>query len=69
MDRYDELVKLLKVKGVNFDAVEIYHDNGEYELEVTYTTSKGVKSGKWSQTYKTIEAAAVELIGYYSREF
>lgn len=69
MDRYNELVDLLKIKKIKVIEVDIFDDQPNYWLEVSYYDKKGNRKSKYSQEYKTIEAASVELLEYFKREF
>lgn len=68
MDRYYELLELLKTKGIKHDVPDLYHDYPIYWLEITYFNSNGIKVNKCTQEYKSIEAASVELLEYFKRE-
>lgn len=69
MDRYNELLELLKTKGIKHDEPDMYHDYPIYWLEITYIDSNGIKVNKSTQEYNSIEAAAVELLEYFKREY
>lgn len=69
MDRYNELVDLLKEKKMKVIEVDIFDDQPNYWIEVSYVDKKGNRKSKYSQDYTTLEAASVELIEYFKREF
>lgn len=69
MDKYNELVKLLKSKGIEHNGVDIYNDQPHYYIGVNYFNKYGNVINKYSKEYTTLEAAAVELLEYFEGEF
>lgn len=69
MDKFNELVELLKIKGIEHNGVDIYNDQPHYYIGINYFDKYGNIISKYTKEYNTLEAATVELLEYFKGEF